>query len=130
MPGKLGNSKLKLGLFTPANQTTYNKGNERVIAYASRQLRPVEKNYAATELECLGIIWAIKHFHTYLSGSKFKLIIDHAALKYLNNMKEPKGKLACWIMTLQSYNFEVERRSGKKHQNVDAMSRIKTGYWD
>jgi len=105
------------------------QGNERVIAYASRQLKPAEKNYAATELECLGIIWAIKHFHTYLSGSKFKLITDHAALKYLNNMKEPKGKLARWIMTLQSYNFEVEHRAGKKHQNVDAISRIKSEYW-
>jgi hypothetical protein len=105
------------------------EGNERVIAYASRQLRPAEKNYAATELECLGIIWAIKHFHSYLSGSKFRLITDHAALKYLNNMKEPKGKLARWIMTLQSYNFEVEHRAGKKHQNVDAISRIKSEYW-
>ncbi|CAJ0879895.1 2428_t:CDS:1, partial [Entrophospora sp. SA101] len=101
-----------------------NKGNERVIAYASRQLRPADKNYAETELKCLGIIWAIKHFHTYLSGSKFKLITDHVALKYLINMKEPKGKLAHWIMTLQSYNFEVEHSSGKKHQNVNAMSRI------
>ncbi|CAJ0758447.1 7717_t:CDS:1, partial [Entrophospora sp. SA101] len=34
-------------------------------------------NYAATELECLGIIWAIKHFHSYLSGSKFKLNMHH-----------------------------------------------------
>ncbi|CAJ0874043.1 15137_t:CDS:2 [Entrophospora sp. SA101] len=78
-----------LGYETLAN---HNEGNKRVIMYASRQLKPAD--YTATELECLGIIWAIKHFHSYLSGSKFKLITDHAALKYLNNMKESKGKLA------------------------------------
>ena len=37
-------------------------GTVRPIAYASRSLQPHEKNYGITELEGLGVVWAVKHF--------------------------------------------------------------------
>ena len=59
---------------------------EHVIAYASRTLNPAEKNYAITELECLVVIWVVKYFiRHYIYGSKFTIITDHAALKWLLN---------------------------------------------
>jgi len=100
------------------------KGQEHVIAYASRTLSKAEKNYAATELECLAVVWAIKHFHAYVYGQKFKLITDHSALKYLFNTAMPTGRTARWIMKLQMYDFETIHRAGKKHSNVDSLSRI------
>jgi hypothetical protein len=106
------------------------QGNERVIAYASRQLRPAEKNYYATELECLAVVWSIKHFSKYLYGSKFILFTDHSALTSLQNKTDVKGRLARWIMSLQPYDYEVKHREGNRMKNVDALSRIKTDYWD
>ncbi|GBB91667.1 hypothetical protein RclHR1_19010001 [Rhizophagus clarus] len=100
------------------------KNQEHVIAYASRTLNKAEKNYTATELECLAVVWAIKHFHAYVYGQKFKLITDHLALKYLFNTTIPAGRTARWILKLQVYDFETIHRAGKKHSNVDSLSRI------
>ncbi|CAB4440181.1 unnamed protein product, partial [Rhizophagus irregularis] len=98
------------------------KGKEVVIAYASRSLLPAEENYLITELECLGIVWRIQHFHKYLIDRRFKVITDHSALKGLMNAKVPKGRRARWVMELQQYNFEVVHRSGKENANADALN--------
>jgi transposase InsO family protein len=37
--------------------------------------------------------------------------------------REPAGKLLRWVLFLQSMQFEVKHRAGKKHQNADALSR-------
>ena len=38
-------------------------------------------------------------------------------------IKDPNGKLARWAIGLQTYNFEIVHRPGKKHTNADALSR-------
>jgi hypothetical protein len=97
---------------------------EHVIAYASRTLNKHERNYGITELECLAVIWAVKHFHHYLHGQRFTVITDHAALRYLMNIPNPVGKLGRWLMILNGYDLEIINRPGKQHSNVDTLSRI------
>ncbi|MCG7869398.1 MAG: hypothetical protein JAY74_23895, partial [Candidatus Thiodiazotropha taylori] len=48
----------------------YQDGADRVVAYASRSLKPAEKNYTAHKLEFLALKWAVTDkFHDYLYGS-------------------------------------------------------------
>ena len=101
------------------------KNREYVIAYASRTLNKHERNYGVTELECLAVVWAVRHFHHYLHGQRFTVITDHAALRYLMNMTNPVGKLGRWLMILNGYNLEIINRPGKQHSNVDTLSRIR-----
>ena len=97
---------------------------EHVIAYASWTLNKHERNYGVTELECLAVVWAVKHFHHYLHEQKFTVVTDHAALRYLKNMTNPVGKLGRWLMTLNGYDMEIINRPGKQHNNADTLSRI------
>jgi hypothetical protein len=56
----------------------------RVIAYASRTLRPSERNdanYSSAKLELLAVKWAVtEKFKDYLLGSKFEIITDNNPL--------------------------------------------------
>ena len=99
------------------------QNNEYVCCYASRLLKGAEVHYGITEKECLAVVWAVKYFRIYLNGTKFLIVTDHSALKWLMTINDPTGRLARWSLYLQAYDFEIIHRKGKKHSNVDALSR-------
>ncbi|KAL0406338.1 UNVERIFIED_CONTAM: Retrovirus-related Pol polyprotein from transposon.6, partial [Sesamum latifolium] len=57
--------------------------NNKVIVYASRQLKSYELNYLTHDLELAGVVFALKIWRHYLYGEKFKVYTDHKSLKYL-----------------------------------------------
>ena len=99
-------------------------GSVHPVAYASRSLQKHEQNYGNTELEGLGVVWAIKHFRPYLYGHQCTVYTDHEALKSLLNTPQPSGKLARWGMAIQELDLTILHRSGKRNANADALSRF------
>ena len=60
----------------------------KVVAYASRQLRPHEENYPTHDLELAALVFALKIWRHHLYGAKFEVFSDHKSLKYLFDQKE------------------------------------------
>lgn len=98
--------------------------NSHPIAFASRTLNRHETNYSTVEKELLAIVWATKHFHTYLYGRKFLIQTDHKPLVWLNNLKEPNMKLQRWKIKLNDYNFTISYVKGKDNIIADGLSRF------
>ncbi|PIK59004.1 putative thy-1 membrane glycoprotein isoform X1 [Apostichopus japonicus] len=104
-------------------------GQEKVIAFASRTLRPAEKNdsnYSAFKLELLALTWAVtEKFRDYLYGSQFTVYTDHNPLVYLKKAHLNTTEMR-WTARLSSYNFNIVYRPGKDNGNADALSRKET----
>ncbi|KAJ8333827.1 hypothetical protein SKAU_G00411460 [Synaphobranchus kaupii] len=82
------------------------------VAYYSRALGKVERNYCVTRRELLAVVRALHH---YLQGSHFLLRTDHASLTWLLNFKDPEGQVARWLEQLQGYDFKIRHRAGRLH---------------
>ncbi|CAG2202109.1 unnamed protein product [Mytilus edulis] len=102
-------------------------GKLRVVAYASRALRPNERNmdnYSSRKLELLALTWAItEKFRDYLLGSKFTVFTDNNPLCYLQTSKLSAHEQR-WLSKLAVFNFEVKYRQAKHNNNADALSRM------
>ena len=98
-------------------------GSVKPIAFASRTLQPHERNYGVTEMEALGVVWAVKQFRHYLYGHRCTVFTDHEALRSLLNTPHPSGKLARWGLALQELELQIQYRPGKHNANADALSR-------
>jgi len=98
-------------------------GEEKPIAYCSRQLNHAESRYSTTELELLAFLFATKQFICYLYRRKFTVYTDHRALKWLLNLQDPSSRLTQWAMKLSEYEYTVEHRPGTKMRHADALSR-------
>lgn len=96
---------------------------ERVIAYFSQKLSSTQRKYQTTERECLAVIVGIEKFRAYIEGAHFTVVTDHASLQWLQNLKDPAGRLGRWALRLQPYNFNLVHRPGRLMVVADALSR-------
>jgi len=103
---------------------TEDEGQEHPIAYMSAKLNNAQRNYSITELECYAAILSITKFRAYVYGMPFKVITDHASLKWLMGQKDLSGRLARWSLKLQAFDFTIEHRKGSLNVVPDSLSRV------
>ncbi|GFV52518.1 retrovirus-related Pol polyprotein from transposon opus [Trichonephila clavipes] len=97
--------------------------NHRSIAFSSRTLNKVERNYTVTERECLALIRALNKFKTYFGSLPVKVITDHAALTKLTIGKNLSSRMIRWALKLSEFNIEWEHRPGVQNVVADVLSR-------
>ena len=103
-------------------------GIDRVIAYASRSLKPAERNYPAHKLEFLALKWAITDkFHDYLYGASFEVVTDNNPLTYVLTSAKLDATGHRWAAALANYNFSLTYRSGKLNKVADGLSCLSEG---
>lgn len=94
--------------------------------HMSKKTNKYEEKMDSYMLEVLVVVKALKKFHSYLIGKKFKVVTDCSANKDPMDKKDINPKVAEWVLGMQPYNFEVEHRSGEQMGHVDALSRLIT----
>ncbi|KAA3487724.1 integrase [Gossypium australe] len=99
------------------------KEEGKVAAYASRQLKPHERNYPTHDLELAAIVFALKIWHPYLFGEKCHLYLDHKSLKYLMTQKDLNLRQRRWLELLKDYDLVIDYHPGKANVVADALSR-------
>ncbi|GJT29913.1 putative reverse transcriptase domain-containing protein, partial [Tanacetum coccineum] len=96
---------------------------EKVIAYASRQLKVHEKNYTTHDLELGAVVIALKMWRHYLYGTKCVVFIDHKSLQHILDQKELNIRQCRWLELLCDYDCEIRYHPRKANVVADALSR-------
>ncbi|GJT64153.1 putative reverse transcriptase domain-containing protein [Tanacetum coccineum] len=96
---------------------------EKVIAYASRQLKIHEKNYTTNDLELGAVVFALKIWRHYMYGTKCSVFTDHKSLQHILDQKELNMRQRRWLELLSDYDCEIRYHPGKVNVVADALSR-------
>uniref|UniRef100_A0A0N5BMH4 Integrase catalytic domain-containing protein n=1 Tax=Strongyloides papillosus TaxID=174720 RepID=A0A0N5BMH4_STREA len=96
---------------------------DRPIAFASRSLKPAEKNYSIIKLEVFGLVYALKQFRPYIYGKHTVVITDHKPLLALLKNKELTGILQRYQMTIMEYDLTIQYIKGEANNIADYLSR-------
>ena len=97
----------------------------RVIAYASRSLRPSERSmrdYSSAKIELMALKWSVcEKFKDYSLGSKFTVFTDNNPLVYVKTSKLGAAQIH-WLSELALYDFDIVYHTGRSNLMADALS--------
>nr|GEW28543.1 putative reverse transcriptase domain-containing protein [Tanacetum cinerariifolium] len=96
---------------------------EKVISYASRQLKIHEKNYTTHDLELCAVVFALKIWRHHLYGTKCTMFTDHKSLQHILDQKELNIRQRRWLELLSDYDCEIRYHPEKANVVADALSR-------
>ncbi|MBW0532457.1 hypothetical protein O181_072172 [Austropuccinia psidii MF-1] len=98
---------------------------EGPICFISRQIKPTEARYEASQIECLCLVWSLEKLNYFLEGWAFEVISDFTAVKSLLNMKTPNRNMLRWQIAIQEYrgNVAIFHKDGNIHKGSDGLRR-------
>nr|GEZ74789.1 hypothetical protein [Tanacetum cinerariifolium] len=78
---------------------------EKVIAYASCQLKVHKKKYTTHDLELGAVVFALKMWRHYLYSTKCVVFTDHKSLQHILDQKELNMRQQLWLELLSDYDW-------------------------
>ncbi|GJR76093.1 putative reverse transcriptase domain-containing protein [Tanacetum coccineum] len=102
----------------------------KVIAYASRQLKPYEENYPTHDLELAVVVFVLKIWRHYLYGETCDIFTDHKRLKYIFTQMKLNMRHRHWLELLKDYDTNIQYHPGKANvlMEVELVVRGSEGY--
>nr|GEW25844.1 putative reverse transcriptase domain-containing protein [Tanacetum cinerariifolium] len=97
--------------------------NEKLIAYASRQLKIHDKNYITHDLELRAVVFALKMWRHYLYRTRCIVFTDHKSLPHILDQKELNMRKRRWLELLSDYDCDIRYHPGKANVVAEALSR-------
>jgi hypothetical protein len=96
-----------------------------LVAFLSRKLSDIERNYEIYDKKMLVIVSCFKQWRHYLEEANHIITIyaDYKNLEYFTTSKQLNRRQARWAEQLFSYNFVIRFRKGTLNEKVDALSR-------
>ncbi|MBW0572610.1 hypothetical protein O181_112325, partial [Austropuccinia psidii MF-1] len=93
------------------------------IAFDSCKLLPAELNYEIHDKELLGIVWALKHWRTFLLSlsSSYEVLTDHSSIQYFISSKVLTCPQACSAEFLPERHFSINYHPGYLATLSDAL---------
>ncbi|GKA92487.1 putative reverse transcriptase domain-containing protein, partial [Tanacetum coccineum] len=95
---------------------------EKVIAYASRQLKVHEKNYTTHDLELGLVVFALKIWRHYLYRTRCTVFTNHKCLQHILDQKELNMRQRRSLELLSDYDCDIHYHPGKANVVADALS--------
>jgi len=107
--------------------TQFHDGKEHVISYGSKKLDGTQRRWSTYDREFFGLLTGIRGNAHYLRHKPFIAVTDHRPLlawRKQDSKKDVTGRRMRWILELESYDFELLYKQGRKHSDADALSRL------
>ena len=107
------------------SQLSATDGKWHPVAFYSKSLSDVERNYEIHDKELLSIIRALEEWRHFLEGAEHKVEIwtDHQNLRYFQSSKKLNRRQARWSLYLSRFDYELFHKPGRSMGKPDALSR-------
>ena len=98
---------------------------QRLVAFISKSMNPMEKNYKIYDKEMLAIIRYLEVWRYYLKEIKvqFEIWMDHKNLQYFITSQKLNYRQARQVLYLSRFNFVLKHVPGKSIEKVDRLSK-------
>lgn len=111
------------GFATGAVLTQLQNDTWRPVAFFSKSLSSIERNYEIHDCELLLIMRALSEWRHYIHGTEFEIHSDHKNLLYFMTSQKLNRRQARWSLELAEFDFKLVHKPGPTMVVADALSR-------